>query len=381
MMRRCGEPTRTWAAVEAVLMPLLDGTFRRGPRGGRRGRQASFLRHRAGFHDPNELLLPVLQEFPQLAPFPSTDDTLRGSSPARLMRWMLAGLKNWEQGRLAAAAPFFQAVAAAKTAPQDEWVKIYQPLATNYLADFKTLSAPVFAAAPADRDACERATHQLAAMLPVLKTRGRARFNVTAWKQDLAKLARSCPNPPPRSRRSRPAKPELRTVLATLADHSAKCDFAAASEYLSKLPTTLTEPPAKPCSLTDSAAVLLSDLGMDLKRNAAGLAVSGHLKSGETFTKIAATDRSDGIQVSLNGQSRDCTWADLDPGHRSTSTAPSSRRKPTSSENLRRHETAIAFQWLAGDRAQAVANAERIAADNEGFANRWKALKAGLPAP
>lgn len=371
-----GEPTRTWAAIEAVLMPLLEGQSdaARKEANATAGHLATAI-----VPDPamKKLLLPVLQEFPKPTPVPVSEEILRGNSATRVMLWMLAGLKNWEHGRLTMAAPFFEAVIAVKANPQDEWIKDYQTLATNYLADFKVLSAPVFANRPPDRQACERAITELDTLLPTLKTRGRARFNVAAWKLDLEKLAHSqpaaadqTPGPPP----------ELKTVLTTLADHAANCDFLTASKYLKNL----TRDPAGATrksllSLTDSAAVFLSDLGMDLKRAAGGVTVAGRLKSGEAFTKIAASEQPGRLLVSLNGPVRDCTWANLDPESVVDIYRAVIKAETDSDRRLRRHETAIAFQWLAGNRAQAVVTADRIASENQPFQERWNAIKAGLP--
>jgi hypothetical protein len=373
-----GEPTRTWSAVEAVLMALLDGQS-----GAARSAAAAAAAHLANPTAPpaiGRLLLPVLREFHQAVPITvGDDDDLRGQSVTHLMRWMLAGLKNWDQGRLAAAAPFFQAVADARVAPGDEWATIYPSLAADYLADFKTLSSPVFAAAPADRQACDRARAELTAMLPALKTRGRARFNVIAWQEDLAKLAPTLPDATPATP---PATPELQAVLATLADYAERCDFAAAADYLAKLPEDPDGATRKALkSLADSAAKLLQNLDTDLKRNPAGISLSGTLKSGETFTKIAATSRSGVLQVNLGGPLRDCRWADLTPEAVIDLYRVVIKAETDTERKYRRHETAVAFQWLAGDRAQAMATAKRIAAENEGFAERWEALKAGLPAP
>jgi len=102
----------------------------------------------------------------------------------------LAGLKNWEQGDLVEAARFFNAVNSANLGQQDSWVLIYQKLASEYLTDFKAFSSPLFDHPPKGKAACEEAIAELNALLPKIKTRGRARFNVAAWKLDLERLAR-----------------------------------------------------------------------------------------------------------------------------------------------------------------------------------------------
>jgi hypothetical protein len=47
-------------------------------------------------------------------------------------------------------------------------------------------------------------------------------------------------------------------------------------------------------------------------------------------------------------------------------------------EKLRRHEAAIAFDWLAGDRDRAKTAGDRLAQDNEAFKRRWEPISAAL---
>ncbi|MBN8460426.1 MAG: serine/threonine protein kinase [Verrucomicrobia bacterium] len=373
-----GEPTRTWSAMEAVLMPLLDGQS-----AAARVEAAATARHlsTATLPDPSvkSLLLPVLEEFSKPAAPTVGNEPPKGNSPQRLVFWMLAGLKHWENGRLTQAEPFFKAVTEAKTAPQDEWLQTYQTLAAAYLADFSLLTGPVFDASPTDGESCEKAIQNLNAMIPQLKTRGRAKFNAEAWKRDLAKLAKRQPVATPITPDA-PARPVLRAVLDTLARHAAKCDFLAASEYLKTLPADPDGASRKSLmALTDSATLFLNDLNTDLKRAPEGFAVSGKLRNGDAFTKVSASDQPSKIRVSLNGPSRDCAWADLEPESVVDIYRTVIKPETDADRKLRRHETAIAFQWLSGMREQATAAAERLAAESESFKDRWESIKSGLP--
>ena len=370
-----GEPTRSWAAIEAVLMPMLDGRA-----SDARREAAATAKHltSATIPDPGmkKLLLPVLQELERPTPIPPTEVRLGGNSANRIMFWMIAGLKNWELGHLAAATPFFVAVKTAQLNSQQDWMVVYQSAAADYLTDFKTLSAPVFATRPADRKGCLQAIAALDAILPTLKTRGRARFNVTSWKLDLEKLSRTTSSTQPPAT----VRPELPTVLETLAGYAAKCDFATASSYLK---TFSQDPPGATrqslLSLTDAAAAFLRELGMDIKRAPSGVIVEGTLKSGETFNKITSSIQPGKLQVALNGPSRDCTWADLTPESVIGIYRVVIKAETDEVTRYRRHQTAIAFQWLAGDRAQAVATADLIANRDESFRSHWQSIKPGLP--
>lgn len=191
------EPTRTWAGVEAVMADYLDGQSANA----RKQARATADHARALPPDsPNigKTLLATLDQLEHLPPLPvpKPDAATTAAGASQVIATMLAGLKNWDQGLLAPAAECFTAVIAANLPPDDAWAAIYQALARDYLADYQIISGPLFASAPADKAACEAAIHELDAVLPTLKTRGRAKFNVRAWQLDLARRARLLAPPP-----------------------------------------------------------------------------------------------------------------------------------------------------------------------------------------
>ena len=51
----------------------------------------------------------------------------------------------------------------------------------------------------------------------------------------------------------------------------------------------------------------------------------------------------------------------------------------TEPERLRRHECAIAFDWLAGNRERAMTAATILSQSSETFRKRWREISAGLP--
>ncbi|MCX6878237.1 MAG: serine/threonine-protein kinase [Verrucomicrobia bacterium] len=381
------EPTRTWAGVEAVVMPYLDGQ----PGEARKEALATAAHARAAQPaDPTlkECLLPVLDQLGELPPVAGEASDFAGDGVPRTMAWLLAGLKNWEQGKLAEATGFFTAVGAAELNQQDSWAAVYQKIAAAYLTDFKALSNPVFDQAPTDQESCQQAIADLDAILAVLQTRGRARFNVNAWKLDLEKQARravpsgasSVSTPPaPPAPFAAPLPPALVTVLEALARHAAACTFTDASTYLKSLPADAAGASRKALlALTDSAAAFIRDLAADLKGNAVNLA--GRVKTGEAFTNVAGTATAGQVWVTFtSGASRECAWGELAPESLMELSRMLVRNAPSGPEKLRRREAAIAFEWLAGDRARAVTAAERLAREDAAFMARWNAIAEGLP--
>jgi tRNA A-37 threonylcarbamoyl transferase component Bud32 len=369
------EPTRTWAGVEAVVMPYLDGKSAEA----RKEAKASAAHvATAQLADPaiKQRVLPVLEKLDALPVIATVGSDFSDGGVPAAMAWLLAGLKNWEQGKLSDAVGFFTAVTAVKLGSQDSWMTIYQKIAGDYLADFKTLSSPVFDHAPNGKEACEQTVAALDTTLAKIRTRGRARFNVNAWKLDLERYAHQ--SEPSRRNAVVPA-PALATVLEALAKHADACTFTQASAYLESLPADPAGASREALlALTDSAADFIRDLADDLKRSEASL--EGRLKTGESFTSVAGTDVAGQVWVTFTtGTARDCAWGELAPESIMSLYRLLVKNVPDEAERLHRHEAAIAFEWLAGQRAVALAAAERLAQGNAPFKERWKALAAGLP--
>lgn len=375
-----GEPTRSWSAVEAALMALLEGAP------GEARREAAVSVGYLESATPEErvvrdLVLPVLRGLGHPRAVKPDAALLAGSSPGHLLFWMLAGLKNWENGHGEAALPFFEAAAAADTAGGEAWLDVYPKLAAAHVADIKLLSGPLFTQRPTHAEECRAAIAALDELRPKLQTRGRARFNLLSWKIDLEKLSRSLPAAPPEPPPDTPP-PVLDEVLAAVERHAAVCDFPALAAFLRSLGA---DPPgakrAALVSLADSAIRFLNDLEEDIRTAADGITATGKLKSGEEFSGVARSAEPRMILVSLGSLRRDCAWADLEPEAVISIYREAVKAEQDAARRIRRHETAIAFQWLTGSRTQALEIAERIAADSPEFRARWEPVKNGLPTP
>lgn len=379
------EPTRSWAGVEAILAAFLDGR----PSDGRR-QARELVEHVGGLPNDSQRigggLLSILNQLGGFAPLapPKSDSADGGAS--LVISSMLAGLKNWEQGLPDRAVDCFKAVTAAKLPADDSWAEIYQRLAADYLADHAVLSDPVFAELPADKADCEAAVEKLDGMHASLRTRGRARYNIRAWQLDIARHAKLLdghatkptapvePSAPPAVAQA----PDASEVLGKLGGFASDFRFAEASVYLKSLPgdpkglsrTALL-------SVTESSSAFLSDLEDDLSREP--VAAQLPLKSGETASKVAV-NAGGAINVTLpDGGARTCQWSDFTPDalinlHRLLVRNPASEL-----ERLRRHECAIAFDWLAGNRERAIGAANVLAMGSPAFKQRWESIAAGLP--
>jgi hypothetical protein len=292
------------------------------------------------------------------------------------MGWMLAGLKNWEQGVLAEAAAFFSAVADAKLPADATWMIVYQDLAGDYLADHQVLTSAVFEKLPEDPAACKAAVDLLDAALLTLKTRGRARFNVRAWQLDLTRHAKLLEISEIESNEQSP--PELAAVMARLTADAGECRFLQAADFLK----SLSRDPAGAkrdslLALAESSAVFLSDIEEDLAKGA--VAAELLMKSGEVMREISIDASGAVVTKDAGGNILPHPWRDFSPDalialHRILVKTPKSEL-----ERLRRHQCAIAFDWLAGNRERSLSAAALLVQSSPSFKQQWEPIAAGLP--
>lgn len=374
------EPTRSWAGVEAVVATYLDGRA-----ADARNEAKSSADHAQSVAEGmrlNDGLVKMLAKLPRLPAIPAKEMDSSASDAAHVMQWMLAGLKNWEQGMTDEAGAWFSAVSSAKLASDDGWLAVYQNLAKDYLADRGALGSPVFNALPSDVAGCETAVAELDKILATLKTRGRAKFNVRAWQLDLTKHEKLLKSPP----KIEPAEPivsefdqwEMVEIMAKLGELAKECRFSEASAQLKSMasdPAGATR--ASLLSIADSSAVFLTDLEADLAREP----VSGEfpMKSGDVARKISRGPQGVLTVTNAAGTTRSARWADFSPDalialHRMFVKNPKSE-----AERLRRHECAISFDWLAGNRERALSAAATLSQSSPEFKKHWETIASGLP--
>lgn len=368
------EPTRTWAGVEAVLANFLDGR----PGDARRQARETFEHAKSLSQDANLIgpqLTDTLDKLGGLKPLTAPPSDSTGATHA--ITAMLAGLKNWEQGMLDPAAACFTAAASIRLPADDQWAAVYQKLAGDYLADHETLTGPLFAALPKNKAACDEAVHKLDSALSGLKTRGRARFNVRAWQLDITRAASLMKSPAdPAPPETQPGNTDLNAIAARF---SGECRFTEMVDALKNLPKdAATEKlTLSLISLAESSSVFLDDLATDLSKEAVSAELQ--LRSGETATQVSMGPEHKLSATISGGESKSCTWADFSPDalislHRIFVKNPKSEF-----ERLRRHECAIAYDWLAGNRERALSAAAKLSLDSPSFKQRWSSISEGLP--
>lgn len=366
------EPTRTWSGINSTLASYLCADTR----------QARATAHQTLDHLDtltqeqaapfSGTLSKVLSKLDTPEPITATALTTNGDLPDNTAI-LIAALKNWQQGHLDKAASHFKTLTAL-TATDDPTTTHYQRIAQDYLADHKLLTTPAFRQNPADTLAFERALDELNTSLAIVKTPGRARFNITARRRDLTLFAsqhlatQKASTPPPVS---------IPDVLAKVEALDAQRDFASSETLLSTLPT---DPPgAKTSSLRTihrHAADFIETLSTDLQR--APQTLTFQLPSGEPAKTIVCQNGRPLVTLT-NGTRRTCTWADIPPDAMIFLHRILIRNVNDDTTRLARHTQAIAFDWLVGNRNRATAAAATLSQTNTAFAISWDEIANGLP--
>jgi serine/threonine protein kinase len=179
------EPTRSWAGLDAVAAALLDGRMNDASRhsvtvsdhiAGRASRLSS------GFPT---VLVPTLRSLQQPQFLKIEKMRMDRMDDEYLMACMISGLKNWEQGGLEQAVPFFEKVIHGVDANHTGPLASYRKLADHYLNDFKLLKSDAMNSLPSTSNQCKAVIIELERLSGSLKTRGRAKYNVRSRQSEL----------------------------------------------------------------------------------------------------------------------------------------------------------------------------------------------------
>lgn len=362
------EPTATLAGVEAAIAALLDGRSEDA-----RARATAVVKHVDGLDTSADPACRVLgnaaDRISDLKPDAPGESP--PGKPADLAAALLLALKNWEQGCHQQAVGWFTQAAASK-AGDNEWSSTYRQLATAYLADHEVLVETDYDTLPDTIEGCEAYKLKLDAGLKRIQTRGRASFNIHQRKLQLASHARALQREIVRNQE--PDKGDsMADKLPVIKQLIAQAQFSTAVEQLKSLkPGNRADVVSQGAwvYLTRASATFIGDLAEDLKTGATGVKLS-------TRDGAVSYDRVTGIGVSgpqlATGEAAavEVPWGKLSPADLIALHQQIVRNETNPLEQARRHEQAIAFQFLAGDRENAEAAAGRLAASSPAFRQRW----------
>ena len=179
------EPTRSWAGLDGIAAALLDGRMTDANRHSimvSSHIEARSSRLSSGF---STVLAPTLRSLqqPQFQKLEKmrTDKT----DDEYLMACLISGLKNWEQGGLEQAVPFFEKIIRGVDVDHTGPIAPYRKVADHYLGDFKLLKSDAMNSIPSTPNQCKTAILELERLSVLLKTRGRAKYNIRSRQSEL----------------------------------------------------------------------------------------------------------------------------------------------------------------------------------------------------
>ena len=366
------EPTRTWSGLQAVVVAVMDG----------RMDDARNIADTAEEHlksgDPSispefvSRVLPVLSGFSEMPFFDSSEIVADGEGNERFMGYLIAGLKNWEQGGLDRAVPFFQRIMEEGALADDRVMGIYREVANSYLTDYKALSSKALKEDPTSVVECRNMTDELNLILTSLETKGRAKFNVKARLARLPHIAKELMAEKQERRVAR--RDDLKEIRKFVETYQ----FAKALKYISEMEGD-TDGYKKSAlhDVAEAALAFYSQLKADVSKNAVSVDLT--LADGSEATGVAIDSNSQLVARTGDDELKEIRWRDIPPDamiaiYREVIKSPTDEE-----ERMRRHETAIAFDWLAGDRERALSAAAMLSEESEAFRKRWESLAEGLP--
>jgi serine/threonine protein kinase len=371
------EPTRTWAGLEAVVAAMMDGRMNDA-----RNHASSAIDHikqaqTGGVSAFQTAVLPVLGKLWNPG-FIDHEEVRPGSKDSEAhMASLIAGLKNWEQGGLDQALPFFQEFANEPSLSQDNVLAWYQKAIKGYLRDYDKLKSTALQSDPNTPESCREAISELNELLALIETKGRARFNIRARQLDLAKLERAL---------SRPQNTEVNAVSAPQDGEKLlkDIDFYAKGYRFAEIVTKLNEFEGDPPGCKRAALIvvsqaslnLLTEIEADLSKGAVDLPLT--LKDGTAVVSLVVKDERL-YSKQQTGEVREIRWVDLATDQIIKLNAELVKKLTNESDRTRRNESVIALDWLSGDRKRAVASAESLSEKSESFRKRWQVISPGLP--
>lgn len=362
------EPTRTWCGFEAMLSSLMHGNSQAA-----RDDAKALIQHLSQESAPEPMRrrlspwLAKIEGLPAVTSAPPTDKPQ--TDQLHLMACMAGACKNWEQGKINESLPLFQTVLNATIKDESSLIGLYQSKAKAYLADAEVLNSERPEPMPATAVQCREKVRALDAITEKLQTKGRAKFNIRVWQVQLERHAKRLEDQP---------HPTNLPKSSTLAENFGEIlKLCGSYRYLEAVEMTKKSTPANPAeevrraaflSLCEGAGIFLSDLENDLKKGP--LNISLQSKDGRTFNGIISA--GEGMVTLAHGESEaSLPWSQLRPTDIIAIYRESIKRGPFDGNINLRHENAICFQWLSGEKDAAQIAATKLGESSPSFKKRW----------
>jgi hypothetical protein len=128
--------------------------------------------------------------------------------------------------------------------------------------------------------------------------------------------------------------------------------------------------------VSKGAQEFLAEIEADLLKGAVNMPLT--LQDGTAITSLVVDDGR--LYSKLQGgEKREIRRMDLPPDQILRLHGELAKRLTDEKDRTRRNESAIAFEWLVGDRKRAITAAESLAGKSTTFKQVWDAVSPGLP--
>ena len=361
------EPTGSWAAVEAVIAAYLEGDSE-----GARAEMRRAKRHireakglKKGLENRLADALAAVDRFPPVA-FPGDD--VKWENEALLVA-MLSGLKNWDQGLVGKATPFFEVLSSKDERRSPSWVRPYMACSKRYLNDAKRLGDAEPKDFRMEPSLARSLADELERVYNELETKGRAPFNVRCWQLQLERLARKGDG-------KRSPNPQAGDLTA-LDESLRECRFSEAIGMLREWQPDDWKGRERRkvyMQLVQAAQTFLAELGESAGEIQAEIPMKS--RDGREFVKVVNGTVHHLSLRNADGQVSKLGWPEIDPESLIALHRECVKGGGQDLSSLRRHEHAVAFDFLSGNRTRALSAAERLSEVSELFGRRWQAVTA-----
>lgn len=374
---RVQEPTRSWCGFEAMMSSWLNGNSQAA-----RDDAKALANHFSNGSAPEPMrrrLGPLLQQLQELPPIlkPITTD-LPDTDLIYLMACIASACKNWEQGKIEEALPLFDAVSKVPIKDENSLIGLYQSKAKGYLKDAATLKASYPDPLPTSAAVCREKVQALDEIATALATKGRAKFNIRVWQVQLERQAKRLEEGP------KSTTGNASTLALNLAEILKLC---GSYRYLDAVELAKKSKGANPgeetkriafLGLCEGAGLFLSDLENDAQKTP--ITVPLQSKDGRTFNQVIGA--GEGMVTLLNGQSEaSLPWVQLKATDIIAIYREAIKRSPADPRISLRHENAICFQWLSGEKEAAQSAANKLGETSPSFKKRWSDWMMALQTP
>lgn len=363
------EPTRTWCGFEAMLCAYLNGRSNDA-----RADAKHLEQHLKDTSVPENIRQRLKDWLPQLQDYPPITKNIESDTPQDdlifLMSTMTNACKNWEQGKMKEAIPAFELIKNATIKGNNSLIEVYQAKANNYLADAAKLQEHQLTNLPATPQDCRDAAENLEPVLATLATRGRAKFLIREWQLLLGRHAKALEETPQTIGNN--AGPSFAEVMKKLPTLTANCQYLDAAELLKKTSNLNANEETQRTALLgmcEGAGIFLADLEEDISKAPITLAIA--CKDGRSFTTVNAA--SEGMVTLSNGDTEaSLPWSEIPASNIINLYREVIRKNPGDVGVPLRHESAICFQWLSGEKDAAQTAANVLSNTSPSFKKRWE---------